>query len=180
MVPAGSNAKRLSSVNHTTKTIHHHFFFQKMCNIVHGLEIGPNFTILFSVTVNCFPPAPSKHYGDCKYWFFEKFIMVLTGLKSTWNSSIFHLMICMLTIFVIYRLCAFFCFFVWGKVKKLKTKHFKFLEKISFFGNEPKWPSIGSFARIQFFSVTDQLFSWSFSWIYWKVYECKSSVQNSS
>ena len=24
MIPAGNNAKRLSSVNHTTKTIHHH------------------------------------------------------------------------------------------------------------------------------------------------------------
>ena len=25
MVPAGNKAKRLSSVNHTTKTIHHHY-----------------------------------------------------------------------------------------------------------------------------------------------------------
>ena len=27
MVPAGNMAKRLSSVNHTTKTIHHHYHF---------------------------------------------------------------------------------------------------------------------------------------------------------
>ena len=29
MVPAGNTAKRLSSVNHTTKTIHHHHHHQK-------------------------------------------------------------------------------------------------------------------------------------------------------
>ena len=31
MVPAGNKAKRLSSVNHTTKTIHHQFIIIKFC-----------------------------------------------------------------------------------------------------------------------------------------------------
>ena len=33
MVPAGNKAKRLSSVKHTTKTIHHHQGFDKIITI---------------------------------------------------------------------------------------------------------------------------------------------------
>ena len=33
MVPAGNNAKRLSSVNHNTKAIHHHLHYHHCCQV---------------------------------------------------------------------------------------------------------------------------------------------------
>ena len=43
MVPAGNKAKRLSSVNHTTKTIHHH---------LHHHHVNKNFSQDVSVSNN--------------------------------------------------------------------------------------------------------------------------------
>ena len=44
MVPGGNKAKRLSSVNHTTKTIHHH---RHLLNLVHrpNKSMGLTFSI---------------------------------------------------------------------------------------------------------------------------------------
>ena len=46
MVPAGNKAKRFSSVNHTTKTIHHQYLLK---NSPHELKGGTYFTIFISV-----------------------------------------------------------------------------------------------------------------------------------
>ena len=52
MVPAGNKAKRLSSVNHTTKTIHHHHHHQSLCFYFHSYA-----TEKFKVMVRFIVPA---------------------------------------------------------------------------------------------------------------------------
>ena len=49
MVPAGNKAKRHSSVNHSTKTIHHRQYWQKQLVVV-GLEMSN----LLCIKVSCF------------------------------------------------------------------------------------------------------------------------------
>ena len=57
MVPAGNKAKRLSSVNHTTKTIHHQFII----NEIELLSTFPKMMMSVIVVIKF-----NKYAGICK------------------------------------------------------------------------------------------------------------------
>ena len=49
MVPAGNKAKHLSSVNHTTKTIHHHHHHQRNPHEIHNFREYHNVPLLLPI-----------------------------------------------------------------------------------------------------------------------------------